>query len=193
MWRRSIWGVLAALAVAVALLAGCGADSENPEKAAFTNYLEGLRPAMESFVAANDEGALAVQAMNDGAGAGAFLQHWDAFVEGYGKTAESLNALDPPAAIAGSQHGWVASLDAQAGTGVRLQDKMGELDPAAPSRKVAAAVDRLYAQSQADQLDVVAAMRAWGVALQAEAERLGVSQPDWAVELMARIRAEETP
>ena len=183
---------LTTVVVLVVVAAGCGASSE---KLALETYVNGLEPSMETFIDANNSGAKAMKAMQNGSrDYEAFMAHWDEFIVGYRQAADSLRGMSVPASLKDTHARWVGSLVAQAGSGADFQDRLSKYRSTGQvSAQHQATLNKLLTKAQSDQLGVVGAMQSWSKAIGDEMARLKVTRPDWWDALSSQVQYRTTP
>lgn len=192
---RRLLLVLASVAMLVVVLAGCGGSSESSEKSALESYLNGLRPALQTWVDANNSGAKAMTAMQSGGGGyQEFMTSWRLFIDGYRRAETELRAMNVPANLADAHAKWVDSIVTQADSAVRFEKRLTTYRAAgAASTQKQAELSQLFTEAQTDQMDVVRAMETWGTKLQDENNRLQVPAPSWWKDLMSQVQYRTTP
>lgn len=177
--------LLALLAAASVQLAGCGgADGKQAERQALVNYVDALRPALEGF----NSDATAIKSryyvsvyVNSSPVQVAAYAH--AISKAALRFSSALSQVEAPERLAALQE---AGLREMTRIGLAFRRMAHIFDhlvavkhTAAETRAHQATIQRIFAAFS----EGTPALDAWGNAIGAEAQRLGVPVPQWVVDL----------
>ncbi len=182
--RRTLLILLVVTVVPLALW-GCGSS----DSASLETYLSQIRQGVESFVAANNSGA---DAVNPDSTAAESLAGWKAFADGYRSAYSQLSAVTPPDGLANAHNDWTAAIAAQADSAAQTATAIERYMDSGSDSDLKAFKDA-YNQASADQRGIIDSMSTWSTELSDQANDHGLEVPAWMKDLVSQVDYRNSP